>query len=199
LQRILKDLDTFSEIEVVLGLERSDVRPYQLAVARVILSIFTLLTVASGMIYTAEHTVNPAIPDYFTALYFGLTTLTTVGFGDITPITFPGKVVVCASILFGITVIPAQAALLVDTLFEYQKERASELEENADLSEIILIDYDDSDTIFAVDQQGNNKKNSQNGMGMDTNSIDDDVRCHVCSASSHRMDALFCWSCGTRL
>ena len=79
IQRILKDLDTFSEIEVALGLGRSDVRPYQLAVARVILSIFTLLTVVSGMIYSAEHRVNPDIPDYFTALYFGLTTLTTVG------------------------------------------------------------------------------------------------------------------------
>jgi len=46
------------------------------------LTIVTLLSVASGLIYTAEHDVNPEIPDYFAALYFGLTTLTTVGFGD---------------------------------------------------------------------------------------------------------------------
>ena len=33
----------------------------------------------------AEHDLNPKIPDFFTALYFGLTTLTTVGFGGINP------------------------------------------------------------------------------------------------------------------
>ena len=37
--------------------------------------------------YEAEKTVNVAFSDFFAALYFGLTTLTTVGFGDIYPIT----------------------------------------------------------------------------------------------------------------
>jgi len=89
LQRILKDMDTFSQIQVAIGLEKRDVRPYQLEIAKVVVTIFTLLSVSSGLIYTFEHNVNPAIPDYFTALYFGLTTLTTVGFGDIAP----GKVI----------------------------------------------------------------------------------------------------------
>jgi len=89
LQRILKDMDTFSQIQVAIGLEKRDVRPYQLEIAKVVVTVFTLLSVSSGLIYTCEHNVNPAIPDYFTALYFGLTTLTTVGFGDIAP----GKVI----------------------------------------------------------------------------------------------------------
>ena len=77
LRRVLTDINTFSKFQVALGLKPQDVRPYQLQLARVLLSIFTLLSVASGLIYTAEHDVNPDIPDYFTALYFGLTTLTT--------------------------------------------------------------------------------------------------------------------------
>ena len=81
LRRVLTDMNTFGKFEVALGLKPQDVRPYQLQLARVLLSIFTLLSVASGLIYTAEHDVNPDIPDYFSALYFGLTTLTTVGFG----------------------------------------------------------------------------------------------------------------------
>ena len=60
-----------------MGMKSSDVRPYQLQLARVVISIFTLASVSTGLIYAAEHEVNPAIPDYFTALYFGLTTLTT--------------------------------------------------------------------------------------------------------------------------
>jgi hypothetical protein len=75
--RILQDMETFAKFEIALGLKPSAVKSYQLELARVILSIFTLISVSTGLIYTAEHKVNPDIPDYFTALYFGLTTLTT--------------------------------------------------------------------------------------------------------------------------
>ena len=56
-----------------------------------------------------------------TALYFGLTTLTTVGFGDITPITPLGRTVVSFSILFGITIIPVQLSSLASALINDRK------------------------------------------------------------------------------
>jgi hypothetical protein len=78
LQRVLTDMEKFGNFQRALGLPTPrEVKPYQLQLARVILSLFTLLSVAAGLIYTTEHEVNPALPDYFTALYFGLTTLTT--------------------------------------------------------------------------------------------------------------------------
>ncbi len=77
LQELLVSLETFEKLGNALGLDTTNVRPYQLQLARVLISIFTLCSVATGLIYTAEHEVNPLIPDYFTALYFGLTTLTT--------------------------------------------------------------------------------------------------------------------------
>ena len=58
------------------------------------LTLARALTLTTGLIYNAEHVQNPQLPDYFTALYFGLTTLTTVGFGDITPITAQGRLIV---------------------------------------------------------------------------------------------------------
>ena len=48
------------------------------------------------------------------ALYFGLTTLTTVGFGDITPITVQGRFVVAFSILAGVAVFPYQFSRLAE-------------------------------------------------------------------------------------
>ena len=118
LQRILTNYETFRNLELALGLSPSDTRPYQLQLARVVISIFTVLSVTSGLIYSAEHKLNPNIPDYFTALYFALTTLTTVGFGDINPVTTSGRWVVSGSILVGIAVIPAQTAALVRALLD---------------------------------------------------------------------------------
>jgi hypothetical protein len=77
LQRVLQNMNTFSKFEAALGIPATNIKAWQLGLARVVLSIFTLLSVASGLIYSVEHQVNPLISDYFTALYFGLTTLTT--------------------------------------------------------------------------------------------------------------------------
>ena len=104
-------------------MKKTDVRPYQLQLARVLVAISTLVSVSTGLIYTAEHEVNPQIPDYFTALYFGLTTLTTVGFGDIAPVTFQGRLVVGGTILAGAAIIPAQAATLAEAYLDFQNER----------------------------------------------------------------------------
>jgi hypothetical protein len=94
------------------------VKLWQLDVARVISSITTLLFVASGLMYEAEKTANPQFSDFFAALYFGLTTLTTVGFGDIVPVTPAGRIVVGLSILFGIAIVPVQLAELANALMQ---------------------------------------------------------------------------------
>lgn len=122
-QRVLTDQNTYMNFGMALGMKQTDVRPYQLQLVRVIISIFTLLSVSTGLIYTAENETNPMFSDYFTTLYFGLTTLTTVGFGDITPVTFQGRLVVMASILAGVIIIPAQAASLAEAYLDFQRER----------------------------------------------------------------------------
>ena len=62
-------------------------------VVRTVSSIFALLFITAGLVYIAEQDVNPKIPDYFTAFYFALTTLTTVGFGDVVPVLRPTHIV----------------------------------------------------------------------------------------------------------
>lgn len=165
-QRVLTDENTYMNFEMALGMRKTEVRPYQLQLARVIISIFTLVSVSTGLIYTTEHEVNPQIPDYFTALYFGLTTLTTVGFGDITPVTFQGRLVVGGSILAGVAIIPAQAASLAEAYLDFQKERGSTV-----------------------------GKRTVTTAKLDTTTIGRE-KCDKCGAGPHRNDAAFCWSCG---
>jgi len=129
LQRVLEDYETFARFEIALGFKPRNTSTFQLQLARVVMSVVTLLSVASGLIYSAEHNVNPNIPDYFAALYFGLTTLTTVGFGDIYPMTTEGRLIVAGSIFFGITVIPYQSAALAEALLDFSKERQKQREE----------------------------------------------------------------------
>ena len=166
-QRVLTDGKTFMNFEMALGLmSKRDIKPYQLQLARVIVTIFTLVSVSTGLIYTAEHEVNPQIPDYFTALYFGLTTLTTVGFGDISPVTPQGRLVVGASILAGVIIIPAQAASLAEAYLDFQKERSNGKQRGAAAQKMITIGKE---------------------------------KCSNCGNGPHRKEALFCWSCGTKL
>lgn len=175
-QRLLRDMGTFTKFTAALGLPGlGEVQPYQLQLARVVVSIFTLLSVNAGLIYAAEHGVNPDIQNYFSALYFGLTTLTTVGFGDITPVTWQGKLVVGGSILAGVTIIPAQAALLVEALLDSQteKERASRRNPSAD-------------------------KTSSNDL-LPSAAIDANTPCPSCGATFHWTSANYCWSCGGKL
>lgn len=201
LQLVLSDLKTFGKFEIALGLKPSDIRPYQLQLARVILSIFTLISVSTGLIYTSEHTANPeAFPDYFTALYFGLTTLTTVGFGDIVPITFNGRLVVSGSILAGVAIVPIQAASFFEALLDFQKERQQnrekvvekerkELEQN--VTDPSLPSFNDDKIIMNT--------TSTNNINYYAREYFIDCLCKTCKADSHRRDAFFCWRCGAEL
>jgi voltage-gated potassium channel len=226
LRRVLTDINTFSRFEMALGLKPQDVRPYQLQLARVLLSIFTLLSVASGLIYQAEHEVNPQIPDYFAALYFGLTTLTTVGFGDIAPITSQGRLIVCLSILAGVAVIPAQASKLVDVLVEFQQEQkkggprvtvragsaAMKAKDDNDTSKSRVSSVklrekaaeastDVNNIPVVVSKSSTTKKVAAQAESATNGQFEGLLGryCLECESTDHREDATYCWNCGNKL
>ncbi|CAE7369052.1 unnamed protein product [Symbiodinium sp. KB8] len=64
------------------------VKSYQLQVFRTFGVVFTLIFVTAGLCYEAEHTVNPQFADIFSSFYFSVIALSTVGFGDIEPMTW---------------------------------------------------------------------------------------------------------------
>ena len=90
----------------------------QLIIIRIVLTIFTIILIASGLIWSVENKVNPGqFSNIWEAMYFAIVTITTVGYGDITPISWQGRAITVAMILSGIALIPWQLGKLLKVLF----------------------------------------------------------------------------------
>jgi len=71
-----------------------------------VLPLVTTVWVAGAYaIWNAEHGVNHNIHSFFDALYWSFTTATTLGYGDITPVTQTGRVIAGMLVFVGVGVL----------------------------------------------------------------------------------------------
>lgn len=111
--RILR-LIRFLENKTIWGNVRSEDAPIFI---RILFTLFAIVFVYSGLIYQAEHLVNAKeFATFLDAFYFSVVTMTTVGFGDVTPITETGKFLTVLMIVTGVALIPWQVGDLVRRL-----------------------------------------------------------------------------------
>jgi voltage-gated potassium channel len=90
---------------------------------RILFTLFTIIFVYSGLIYQVEHPVNPnEFRTFLDAIYFSVATMTTVGFGDITPVSEMGQFLTVLMILTGIALIPWQLGDLIKQLVKTSKQ-----------------------------------------------------------------------------
>ncbi len=87
-----------------------------------IFSVLILLIIASSLMYYIENTRQPdsfsSIPS---AMWWGVATLTTVGYGDVYPITPIGKILGALIALLGIGLFALPAGILASGFAEYIK------------------------------------------------------------------------------
>ena len=84
-----------------------------LKVSRLLLTVFMIFFISSGLFFHVENQINPDVGTYGDAFYFTVVALTTVGFGDIIPVSEAGKWVTVLMILSGIILIPWQVSRIV--------------------------------------------------------------------------------------
>ncbi len=95
-----------------------------------LLLIAVLLT--SSLMYFAEHHVQPdkfaSIPD---AIYWSLITLTTVGYGDVTPVTWAGKVLSLVTAFMGVCTVALLTGIVASSFANQMARRKALFEARA--------------------------------------------------------------------
>ncbi len=103
------------------------------------------LLISGVIFYALEHGVNPRVKNIFDGIWWAVVTLTTIGYGDVYPITFAGRIlaIILALIGIGLVALPTgiltsgfiralrsekKISQLVDTMEEEEKEQDELLE-----------------------------------------------------------------------
>ena len=101
--------------------------------------LFTLLFLLLFIVFTAgiaiyvfEENGNPQITSLFDGLYWALITISTVGYGDISPVTTEGRIISMLVIISGIAMISFVTSVIVSSF----SEKLSELKESRLVEEI---------------------------------------------------------------
>jgi voltage-gated potassium channel len=76
----------------------------------------SLIVLFSYLFYILEIGINPRLHSFVDALWWGFATATTTGYGDITPITVPGKILGMIAMLSGTALFAMFTALFAESI-----------------------------------------------------------------------------------
>jgi voltage-gated potassium channel len=128
--RVLRLLRLLRLVRAFAGIYRAGLHLQALARHRgfawLLVAWLGVMAVCSAWLYVAEHGANKALANPFDALWWGVVTLTTVGYGDVTPITTEGKVAAMVLMLLGIGLFGAITATITSYLMSRESHHDSD-------------------------------------------------------------------------
>jgi len=80
--------------------------------------LFAITFTLGSIFYLLEYGINDKLTSYLDAIYWALVTISTVGYGDISPVTEVGKIVSMFGIIFGIAMISFVTSVMVSAFSE---------------------------------------------------------------------------------
>jgi voltage-gated potassium channel len=118
--RVLRLLRLLRLVRAFSGIYRAGLHVQALARHRgfawLLVAWLGVMVLCSAWMYVAEHGLNKAIDSPFDALWWGVVTLTTVGYGDVYPQTPEGRVAAMVLMLLGIVLFGAITATITSYL-----------------------------------------------------------------------------------
>ena len=113
------------------------------------LFVFITAIILGAVIYMFESGKNPSMKSIPTAIYWAVVTITTVGYGDITPVTPMGQFISTLVMLLGYSIIAVPTGIVVgETVREYRKD--DNQQEKVDVPEE-FNEYDDKTLVQQLD------------------------------------------------
>lgn len=122
--RVVKVVRYFESLEIILAVIKK-----QRKILYTVLSLALFYTFITAMImFNAEEDINPETGKYlfdnfFDAFYWAACTLTTVGYGDLYPISDTGRVISIISSLVGIAIIALPSGVITAGYLDELRER----------------------------------------------------------------------------
>jgi voltage-gated potassium channel len=119
--RVLRLLRMFRVLKMAEHLGEASVLLNALSASRrKILIFFTavlaLVLVEGTIMYVLETEVNSGFSNIPQSIYWAIVTITTVGYGDVTPVTIPGKVMASVIMLTGFAIIAVPTGIVTSEL-----------------------------------------------------------------------------------
>lgn len=112
--RILRLLRLLRLVRAFAGIYRALQHFERLARHRGLAALYTawlaVMVICSILLYAAENGINEAVKSPLDALWWGIVTITTVGYGDVYPVTTEGRIAAAALMLLGIGLFSAITA-----------------------------------------------------------------------------------------
>lgn len=88
-------------------------------------SVFALVCIEGTLMYMVESGANPGITSIPEAIYWSIVTVTTVGYGDVVPITTAGRVLASCIMMTGFAVLAVPTAIVTTEIARHvARERA---------------------------------------------------------------------------
>jgi voltage-gated potassium channel len=139
LLRLLKISNYSSALEDFFSAIKDDWRSFSAALYLMMIALF----LSSALMYIAEHDVQPdkfsSIPE---TMWWGLITLTTVGYGDVSPMTPLGKIIGALTAIMGVCTVALLTGIVASAFANQRAQRTAilEAEINQALSDGIITD-----------------------------------------------------------
>lgn len=126
LLRLLKLARYFAALRILLGVLRREKNAFK----AVLLILVVVIIISASSMYVAEHRAQPDVfGTIYESMWWAVVTLTTVGYGDVVPVTAAGKVIGAIITILGIGMAALPAGILASGLADELRRRRQKIEQ----------------------------------------------------------------------